>query len=162
VTVAFRKGSRNDPDHTKRARFEEFSLTLHPKKTRLIEFGRYAASNRKQRGLGKPETFTFLGFTFICGVTRRVQFQLKRETRRDRMRITLKEIKQELRRRMHQPIPEQGRWLRQVVTGFFNYHAVPTNGRALGSFRFHVTDLRRRSLRRRSQRDGFTWPRIKS
>jgi RNA-directed DNA polymerase len=143
-----------------RARFEEFSLTLHPKKTRLIEFGRYAASNRKQRGLGKPETFTFLGFTFICGVTRRGQFQLKRETRRDRMRIKLKEIKEELRRRMHQPIPEQGRWLRQVVTGFFNYHAVPTNGRALGSFRFHVTDLWRRSLRRRSQRDGFTWPRI--
>jgi group II intron reverse transcriptase/maturase len=143
-----------------RARFEEFSLALHAEKTRLIEFGRYAASNRKQRGLGKPESFTFLGFTFICGVTRRGQFQLKRQTRRDRMRIKLQEIKAELRRRMHQPIPEQGRWLRQVVTGFFNYHAVPTNARALGSFRYHVTDLWRRSLRRRSQRDGFTWVRI--
>jgi len=143
-----------------RARFEEFSLTLHPEKTRLIEFGRYAASNRERCGLGKPETFTFLGFTFICGITRRGQFQLKRHTRRDRRRTKLKEIKEELRRRMHQPIPEQGRWLRQVVTGFFYYHAVPTNVRALGSFRYHVTDLWRRSLRRRSQRDGFTWMRI--
>jgi RNA-directed DNA polymerase len=143
-----------------RARFEEFSLTLHPEKTRLIEFGRYVASNRKRRGLDKPETFTFLGFTFICGETRRGRFQLKRHTRRDRMRGKLKEIKDELRRRMHQPIPEQGLWLRQVVTGFFNYHAVPTNARALGSFRHHVTDLWRRSLRRRSQRDRFTWARI--
>jgi RNA-directed DNA polymerase len=143
-----------------RARFEEFSLTLHPEKTRLIEFGRYAASNRKRCGLGKPETFTFLGFTFICGATRRGLFQIKRHTRRDRMQTKLKEIKEELRRQMHQPIPEQGRWLRQVVTGFFNYYAVPTNARALGSFRHHVTDLWRRSLRRRSQRDGFTWSRI--
>jgi group II intron reverse transcriptase/maturase len=143
-----------------RARFEGFSLTLHPEKTRLIEFGRYAGSNRERRGRGKPETFTFLGFTFICGITQRGQFQLKRHTRRDRMRSKLKEIKEELRRRMHQPIPEQGLWLRQVVTGFFNYHAVPTNARALGSFRYHLTDLWRRSLRRRSQRDGFTWARI--
>jgi RNA-directed DNA polymerase len=143
-----------------RARLEEFSLTLHPEKTRLIEFGRYAAGNRQGRGLGKPESFTFLGFTFICGVTRRGQFQLKRHTRRDRMRIKLREIKEELRRRMHQPIPEQGRWLRQLVTGFFNYHAVPTNARALGSFRYHVTVLWRRTLMRRSQRDKFTWQRI--
>jgi hypothetical protein len=113
-----------------RTRLEEFSLTLHPEKTRLIEFGRYAASNRKRRGLGKPETFTFLGFVFICGVTRQGQFQLTRKTRRDRMRMRLKEIKDGLRRRRHQPIPEQGRWLRQVVGDFFNYHAVPTNGRA--------------------------------
>jgi RNA-directed DNA polymerase len=143
-----------------RARFEEFSLTLHSEKTRLIEFGRYAASNRKRCGLGKPETFTFLGFTFICSVTRRGRFQLTRHTRRDRMRSKLKEIKEELRRRMHQPIPEQGLWLRQVVTGFFNYHAVPTNARALEAFRYHLTDLWRRSLKRRSQRDGFTWTRI--
>ncbi len=142
------------------ARFEEFSLTLHPDKTRLLEFGRYAASNRKRRGLGKPETFAFLGFTFICGITQRGQFQLRRHTRRDRMRSKLKEIKEELRRRMHQPIPQQGLWLKQVVTGFFNYHAVPTNVRALGSFRYHITGLWRRSLRRRSQRDGFTWARI--
>jgi hypothetical protein len=96
-----------------RARFAEFSLTLHSAKTRLIEFGRYAASNRKRRGLGKPESFTFLGFTFLCGVTRNGQFQLRRKTRRDRMLLKLKEIKEALRRRMHQSIPEQGRWLRQ-------------------------------------------------
>jgi hypothetical protein len=106
-----------------RARFEEFALSLHPDKTRLIEFGRHAATRRAQRGLGKPETFNFLGFTFICGKSRQGRFLL----RRDRMRIKLQEIKGELRRRMHQPIPEQGKWLRQVVTGFFAYHAVPTN-----------------------------------
>jgi RNA-directed DNA polymerase len=143
-----------------RARFAEFSLTLHPQKTRLIEFGRYAVSNRRRRGVGKPESFTFLGFTFLCGAARNGQFQLRRKTRRDRMLLRLKEINEELRRRMHQPIPEQGRWLRQVVTGFFNYHAVPTNGRALMSFRCHVTDLWRRTLRRRSQRDKFTWSRM--
>jgi len=143
-----------------RTRLEEFSLTLHPEKTRLIEFGRYAASNRKRRGLGKPETFTFPGFVFICGVTRQGQFQLKRKTRRDRMRMRLKEIKDELRWRMHQPIPKQGRWLRQVVAGFFNYHAVPTNSRALGAFRCHVTKLWRRSLKRRSQKAAMTWARM--
>jgi hypothetical protein len=143
-----------------RVRLEEFALTLHPAKTRLIEFGRYAASNRKRRGLGKPESFTFLGFTFLCGVTRNGRFQLRRKTRRDRMLLKLKEIKEELRRRMHRPIPEQGRWLKQVVAGFFNYHAVPTNGPAMGSFRYHVTDLWLRSLKRRSQRDKFTWARI--
>ena len=110
-----------------RERLEEFSLSLHPDKTRLIEFGRHAAATRKRRGLGKPETFNFLGFTFICGKSRAGQLPLKRKTRRDRMRAKLKEIKEELRRRMHQPIPEQGRWLGQVVTGFFAYHAVPTN-----------------------------------
>jgi hypothetical protein len=94
---------------------------------RLIEFGRFAAENRKRRGLGKPETFTFLGFTFICSKTRRGKFQIKRKSRRDRMQAKLQAIKQELRRRMHQPIPQQGRWLQQVVTGYFNYHAVPAN-----------------------------------
>jgi RNA-directed DNA polymerase len=102
-----------------RARFEEFALSLHPDKTRLIEFGRHAATRRAQRGLGKPETFNFLGFTLICGKSRQGRFLLKRRTRRDRMRTKLQEIKGELRRRMHQPIPEQGQWLRQVVTGFF-------------------------------------------
>ena len=143
-----------------RARLEEFSLTLHPEKTRLIEFGRSAAGNRKRRGLGKPETFNFLGFTFVCSTTRRGHFQLKRKTRRDRMRMRLKEIKDELRRRMHQPIPEQGRWLRRVVSGFFNYHAVPTNSRALGAFLYHVTSLWRRALERRSQRGGLAWERM--
>ena len=137
-----------------RERLREFSLSLHPDKTRLIEFGRYRGGRRERRGLGKPETFNFLGFTFICGKSRRGKFLLKRKTRRDRMRAKLQEIKEELRRRMHQPIPEQGKWLRQVVTGYFAYHAVPTNSRALSAFRHHVTDLWRRALRRRSQKDG--------
>ena len=143
-----------------RARLAAFALSLHSEKTRLIEFGRFAAVSRDQRGLGKPETFNFLGFTFICGKSRQGHFQLKRKSRRDRMRATLQGVKDELRRRMHQPIPEQGRWLRQVVIGFFAYHAVPTNGPALGAFRYHVIYLWRRSLRRRSQKDGSTWQRV--
>jgi RNA-directed DNA polymerase len=144
-----------------RKRLQEFALLLHPEKTRLIEFGRQAAENRRRRGLGKPETFNFLGFTFICGKTRRGKFQVQRKSRRDRMRAKLQEIKQKLRRCMHQPIPQQGKWLGQVVTGYFNYHAVPTNGRALATFRFYVSDLWRRTLRRRSQKDHTGWMRIK-
>src|SRR3954453_23291408 len=143
-----------------RDRLEEFALSLHPDKTRLIEFGRFAANDRKLRGLGKPETFTFLGFTFICGRSRRGNFQLQRKTRRDRMRGKLRDIKAELRRRMHQPIPEQGKWLRQVVAGHFAYYAVPSNSRALSAFRHYVTDLWRRTLRRRSEKGGFTWERM--
>jgi len=143
-----------------RARLEAFSLTLHPEKTRLIEFGRHAAERRRQRGVGKPETFNFLGFTFICGKSRRGYFLLKRKTRRDRMQAKLVEIKEELHQRLHRPIPEQGAWLRQVVAGFFGYHAVPTNSRALLAFRHHVTELWRRALRRRSQKDGSTWERV--
>ena len=143
-----------------RQRLREFDLSLHPDKTRLIEFGRYAASNRKRRGLGKPETFNFLGFTLICGKSRQGRFLLKRKSRRDRMRVKLQEIKEELRRRRHRPVPEQGRWLNQVVSGFFAYHAVPTNIRALVAFRYHVTVLWRRALRRRSQKDACTWKRI--
>ena len=116
-----------------RARFEAFALSLHPGRTRLIEFGRLAAAGRARRGLGKPETFDFLGFTFICSVSRRGSFLLKRKTRRDRLRAKLGEIKEDLRR--HQPIPEQGRRLAQVVRGYFAYHAVPTNYAALGDFR---------------------------
>ena len=133
-----------------RTRLEEFALTLHPEKTRLIEFGRHAAAGREQRGLGKPETFSFRGFTFIGGKDRRGNFQLKRKTRCDRMTAKLLEVKEELRRRMHRPISEQGEWLKQVVSGFFNYHAVPTNGRALSVFRHRVTVLWQRTLRRRS------------
>ena len=143
-----------------RLRFEQFLLALHPDKTRLLEFGRHAAANRRQRGLGKPETFTFLGFTFICGRSRRGAFQLQRKTRRDRMRMKLGELKVQLRKRMHESIPKQGRWLKQVVTGFFAYHAVPTNARALSAFRHYVTALWRRTLRRRSQKDVMTWARI--
>src|SRR5215217_6586083 len=145
-----------------RERLQEFALSLHPDKTRLIEFGRRAAANRARRGLGKPETFAFLGFTFICGKTRRGHFQIYRKTRRDRMQAKLRVIKEELRRRMHQPIPRQGQWLRQVVTGYDAYHAVPTNSRALAAFRYHIVDLWRRTLRRRSQKDGSTWERIAS
>ena len=135
-----------------RKRLQEFALSLHSEKTRLIEFGRFAAENRKRRGLGKPETFTFLGFTFICSKTRRGKFQIKRKSRRDRMRAKLQAIKQELRRSMHQPIPRQGRWLQQVVTGYFNYHAVPTNSSSLSAFLSHVTNLWRRTLKWRSQK----------
>ena len=143
-----------------RARFAEFSLSLHPDKTRLIEFGRRAATRRAKRGLGKPETFDFLGFTFICGRSRRGGFLLMRKTRGDRMRAKLKEIKKELRWRMHQPIPEQGCWLRQVVGGYFNYHAVPTNARAIKAFHHHTVRLWLRTLRRRGQKDRFSWGRM--
>lgn len=144
------------------ARLASFSLTLHPDKTRVIQFGRHAAAARARRGLGKPETFTFLGFTFVCGKSLRGRFLLLRLTRRDRMVTKLKAVKEELRRRRHQPIPVQGAWLAQVVSGFFNYHAVPTNARALSAFRDRVVELWRRSLRRRSQRDFTTWERMKT
>jgi len=143
-----------------RTRFEEFALSLHPDKTRIIEFGRHAAANRERRGLGKPETFNFLGFTHICGRSHKGGFLLKRKSRRDRTRAKLKEVKKELRRRMHQAIPDQGRWLGQIVRGFFAYHAVPTNGQAIAAFRYHVLDLWRRTLQRRSQTDGTTWQRL--
>lgn len=124
------------------------------------EFGRVAAQSRQRRGLGKPETFAFLGFVFICGKSQRGAFQLHRKSRADRMRAKLQEVKTQLRQRMHEPIPVQGKWLRSVVQGYFAYHAVPTNSRALGAFRYHVTDLWRRTLRRRSQKDGMTWERM--
>jgi group II intron reverse transcriptase/maturase len=143
-----------------RKRLEEFSLSLHPDKTRLIEFGRHAAAKRAQRGLGKPDTFRFLGFIFICGRSRKGEFQLRRKSRRDRMRAKLKEIKEQLRRQMHQPIPEQGRWLAQVIRGYFAYHAVPTNYPALSAFRYHIKRLWLRTLRRRSQKDRFAWERL--
>src|SRR6266849_510047 len=143
-----------------RKRFDAFALSLHPEKTRLIEFGRHAAARRARSGLGRPETFSFLGFTYICSRSRRGNFQLQRKTRRDRQRAKLQDIKGELRRRMHQPIPIQGSWLKQVVTGHFAYYAVPTNARALSAFRHYVTDLWRRTLRRRSQKGGFTWERM--
>jgi hypothetical protein len=139
---------------------EEFALSLHPDKTRLIEFGRYAAADRERRGLGKPETSNFLGFTFICGRSRRGSFLLKRKSRRDRVRAKLKEIKVELRQRMHWPIPEQGNWLAQVIKGFFAYHGVPTNIAALGKFRHQVIRLWLRTLRRRSQQDDTLWTRM--
>jgi group II intron reverse transcriptase/maturase len=143
-----------------RERLGKFALSLHPDKTRLIEFGRFAATNRAKRGLGKPETFNFLGFTFICGKTRAGKFLIHRTSRRDRVWTKLLDIKEELRKRMHRTIPQQGKWLGQVVRGFFQYHAVPTNSRALSAFRHHVMDLWRRTLRRRSQKDKTTWERV--
>src|SRR5204863_9279082 len=115
---------------------------------------------RARRGLGKPETFKFLAFTHICGQSRRGKFLLKRRTRRDRMRAKLTQIKEELRRRMHQPIPEQGQWLAQVVRGFFAYHAVPTNFPALCAFHHHVTVSWLLPLQPLTQKDRTTWQRI--
>jgi RNA-directed DNA polymerase len=140
-----------------RIRMAEFDLELHPDKTRLIEFGRHAASDRAGRGDGRPETFNFLGFTHICSRSRRGGFLLSRHTRRDRKMAKLLEITEDLRRRWHQDIAEQGRWLGSVVRGFFAYHAVPTNLRALSAFRHHVVELWRRALRRRSQKDRTSW-----
>jgi hypothetical protein len=119
-----------------RARLADFALTLHAGKTRLIEFGRHAAKDRRARGLGKPETFNFLGFTHISGHSRPGGFQLKRKSRGDRVRARSQVIKEELRRRMHETIDEQGAWLRRVVMGFSAYHAVPTTatGRSRSSF----------------------------
>ena len=142
-----------------RERFETFALTLHSEKTRLIEFGRHAVHNRRQRGLGKPETFDFLGFTFISSQSRKGHFQVRRRTRRDRLRAKLKEIREELRWRRHHSIPQQGQWLQQVVRGFFAYHAVPTNMEALVKFRRRVTELWRRALKQRSQRNKTSWER---
>jgi RNA-directed DNA polymerase len=145
-----------------RQRLEAFALSLHAEKTRLIEFGRNAAENRRRRGLGKPETFAFLGFTFICGKSRRGKFLIKKKSRRDRMRAKLQAIKQELRRRMHWPILLQGRWLKQVVQGYFNYHAVPTNRHSLVTFRDETTKIWRRLLGRRSQKGAITWRQMRS
>ena len=145
-----------------RERLGKFALSLHPEKTRLMEFGRFAAERRQRRELGRPETFNFLGFTFICGKSRRGKFLIQRKTRRDRMRSKLKEIKQALRRRMHQDIPAQGKWLVQVVKGYFNYHAVPTNRHTLVVFRDEVTQAWRRTLSRRSQKGYIAWEQMKS
>jgi group II intron reverse transcriptase/maturase len=141
-------------------RMEANELSLHPDKTRLIEFGRYAAENRGKRGLEKPETFTFLGFTHLCGRNRSGKFLLFRKSRRDRMRNKLRTVKEQLRRRINASIPEQGRWLGQVVRGYFAYHAVPGNSHALNAFRHYITAAWLRCLRRRSQRRGMTWAKI--
>jgi RNA-directed DNA polymerase len=138
-------------------RLADFALRLHPDKTRLIEFGRHAAANRKGRGLGKPETFDFLGFTHLCAHSRKGRFQLRRQSRRDRMRAKLREIKRALQLRRHEDVDAQGRWLGQIVAGWLNYHAVPTNLRSLTTFRHAVIRMWRHSLRRRSQCDATRW-----
>jgi RNA-directed DNA polymerase len=143
-----------------RERLARFSLGLHPDKTRLIEFGRYAAERRQERGDGRPETFQFLGFTHICAKTQAGRFKLKRITIRKRMRTKLREVNTELQRRMHLPIPEQGIWLGAVVRGHLAYFAVPDNGEAIAAFRREIIWLWLRTLRRRSQRHKMTWQRM--
>ena len=142
-----------------RERFAKFSLELHPDKTRLVEFGRFAAKNRQERGLAKPETFDFLGFTHVCGKTRDGRFWLRRITIKKRLRAKLKQVKSELRRRRHWPIPEQGRWLASVLRGHFNYYAVPGNIDLITAFRDQVRWYWIQTLRRRSQRHRMTWER---
>lgn len=142
-------------------RFAKFKLRLHPEKTRLIEFGYFAASNRRRRGQGKPETFNFLGFTHICGKKRsNGMFTVYRRTISKRDRAKLKEIKTELRRRMHQPVPQVGQWLKTVIEGHNRYYGVPSNRQALSSFRWQVTRHWFQALRRRSQRTRITWERM--
>src|SRR6266487_3563441 len=142
-------------------RLAKFALSLHPEKTRLIEFGRYAAERRADRGKGKPETFDFLGFTHYCSTKKdSADFQLGRKTQRKRMKAKLQEIKETLRQHRHKPIDEQGRWLATVIKGYFAYFAVPTNTYLLSAFRYHISMKWFQSLRRRSQRHRLTWERM--
>jgi group II intron reverse transcriptase/maturase len=142
-------------------RFRKFSLELHPDKTRLLEFGSFAVRNRKRRGVGKPETFDFLGFTHICGKKRsNGYFTVMRQTIRKRQQAKLNAVKAELRRRMHAPIQDTGKWLRSVVSGHIRYYGVPMNGHALSSFRFKVGWLWHRALSRRSQNGRVPWDRM--
>ena len=144
-----------------RERLRKFGLELHPEKTRLIEFGRYAEANRERRGEGKPETFNFLGFTHICGKTQKGGwFTVLRMTMAKKLRAKLQEVKEQLRQRWHEPVPVTGAWLRSVVQGYFNYHAIPGNFGRLQAFRREVIRLWRRGLQRRSQRHGLTWKRL--
>ena len=143
-----------------RERFAKFGLELHPDKTRLIEFGRHADWKRRKRGLGKPETFDFLGLTHICAKGKRGRFWVKRITIAKRMRAKLREIKIELTRRRHRPVPEQGAWLRSVVQGHLVYYAVPGNTDTVAAFRTQVTRHWYMALRRRSQKTRLTWGRM--
>jgi len=144
-----------------RERLAKFGLELHPEKTRLIAFGRFAASNREKRGAGKPETFDFLGFTHICEKNGKTgYFVVGRKTVKKRMRAKLQALKGELRRRMHAPIVETGEWLEKVVRGYYRYHAVPGNLARLGVFRERLIQLWRHVLRRRSQKRRPNWDRL--
>jgi len=144
-----------------RQRFAKFGLELHPDKTRLIEFGRFAAENRRRRGQDKPEKFDFLGFTHLCGTTRSGGFTVLRQTMRKRFQAKLAEIKAELKRRMHDPVPEVGKWLGTIVDGHCRYYGVPMNGPALMLFRHRVGWLWHRVMSRRSQRGRVTWDRMR-
>src|SRR5215469_2645378 len=144
-----------------RERFTRFGLQLHADKTRIVEFGRYAEQNRRNRGAGNPETFNFLGFTHSCGKTRKGHFTVLRQTMRQRWQAKLRALKEELRRRMHTPIREQGAYLRSVLLGHFRYYGVPMNGPALSAFRKAVGYLWRTVLRRRSQGNHLPWRRMR-
>jgi len=143
-----------------RERLAQFGLELHPEKTRLLEFGRFAASDRCKRGIGKPETFTSLGLTHYCGRTPRGGFTVWRKTASKRMAAKLKQIQQTLRQRMHAPIYDVGEWLQSVCLGYYQYHAVPGNLHSLGVFRHRLSQLWRATLRTRSQRDRLRWDRL--
>src|ERR1700676_1003661 len=144
-----------------RERLGKFGLELHPDKTRRIEFGRYAERDREQRGEGKPETFDFLGFTHISGKNRKGTFTVRRMTIRKRMRAKLQQIKQQLRKRMHDPVAQTGAWLKSVVQGYFNYYAVPGNTDSLNAFRTQVNRFWRWTLLRRSQKRQFNWAKMR-
>jgi len=144
-----------------RIRLQKFGLTLHPDKTRLIEFGRFAAENRRQKGKNKSETFDFLGFTHICSQTKKTgRFTIIRKTIKKRIRAKLKEIGVNLKRRRHEPIAVLGKWLRSVVQGYFNYYAVPGNIFSLGEFRTQINRIWFKALKRRSQRYKLNWVRF--
>jgi group II intron reverse transcriptase/maturase len=143
-----------------RERFAKFGLTLHPDKTRLIEFGRFADKNRRDRGDGKPETFNFLGFTHICAKNRRGWFTVLRQTMRKRLQAKLSEVRIELKRRLHDVVPDVGAYLRSVVLGYNRYYGVPRNGPALFRFRKAIFHTWHWVLRRRSQRRSFSWKRM--
>lgn len=143
-----------------RERFARFGLELHPDKTRLIEFGRHAAWRRAARGLGKPQAFDFLGFTHLCAESKKGRFWLRRITITKRMRAKLREVNDQLKRRRHQPIPEQGQWLASVVRGHRAYYAVPGNTDAVAAFRTQLTRHWYKALRRRSQRSRINWERM--
>jgi hypothetical protein len=137
-------------------RFARFGLELHPDKTRVLEFGRFASQDRVRRGLAKPETFDFLGFTHIVGLGLQGKFQLRRRTSRKKSRAKLARLAEECRHRRHHQVAEQHAWLCQVLNGHFRYYGVPTNGRALRQFGHHVARIWHRSLQRRSQRGRWT------
>src|SRR6266508_2892161 len=158
LAVALRKAPEFDDPGLLRMQFQS---ELHPQKTRIIEFGRFAERNRKAQGLGKPETFAFLGFTHICGTSTSGGYLILRHTIRQRLREKLRQVKETIGRLMHRPVAEQGLYLKQVMNGFFNYFAVPTNSRAINSFYRHVAWYWCRALRRRGQISRLTWQRMK-
>ena len=160
VGFQHRKDAERFVDELKE-RFRKFNLELHPDKTRLIEFGRFAEERRRRRGKGKPETFDFLGFTHICDKDQKGWFKIVRTTAKKRMQAKLRQLKDELRRRMHWPVHAVGLWLHRVMQGYYRYYAVPENMRSLTQFRKALVRLWKQALERRSQKGRITWHRMK-